>query len=186
MLRRFRPIAGCICAFAIVALAGGVRGATADDSSVATSFNGNTFTATFSGSDSDLSFTVRTDSFARPFVTGGGWVLGNAGGHASFGFVAGNTSAGGTSGELVFIDHSVGVRFKSTTIVAFDPSPCGAVFNGVGQMNGVDGFAFQATVADNGEPGTGRDVFSIVTSSYANAFVVLAGGDIQVHGQDCR
>src|SRR4051812_2969641 len=55
---------------------------------VTTGFSGGIFSVSFSGEDADLSFAVDTSSFAG-FATGGGWVPGNSGGKATFGFIAG-------------------------------------------------------------------------------------------------
>ena len=134
---------------------------------------GDTFSVDFSGEDADLSFAVDTASFDGPFITGGGWIPGNAGGKAAFGFIAHSTG-----GHLVLIDHSVGVRVSGTVISSFTEACSGqAQFDGTDQS----GFGFQVNAADNAEPGAGRDTF-IISGAYSNPGPLLGGGNIQVHG----
>ena len=138
---------------------------------VTTSLSGDSYAVTFAGDDADLSFMVNTNGLTA-FTTGGGWIPGNAGGRATFGFVA-----GATSGHLALVDHSTGQRVTGTVITSF--TEC---LSGQSQFDGVDenGFPFQVNVADNAEPGSGRDLFTI-SGAYSNSGL-LVGGDIQVHG----
>ena len=45
--------------------------------------------------------------------------------------------------------------------------------------------AFQVDAADNGQPGGGRDTFTINSVSYSNTEPLLQGGDIQTHSTTC-
>ena len=141
---------------------------------VTTSLSGDSYAVTFAWDDADLSFTVKTNGLTA-FTTGGGWIEGLAGPgtHANFGFVA-----EGTSGHLALVDHSTGQRITGTVLNSF--TEC---VSGVSQFVGIDesGNAFQVNVADNGEPGSGRDFFAISSVSYSNSGLLL-GGDVQVHG----
>ena len=138
---------------------------------VTTSLSGDSYAVTFAGDDADLSFTVKTNGLTA-FTTGGGWIPGNAGGHATFGFVA-----EGTSGHLALVDHSTGFRFTGTVITSF--TEC---VSGLSQFVAVDdsGAIVQVEVADNGQGGN-NDTFTI-SGAYNNPGPLLQGGDIQVHG----
>ena len=116
---------------------------------------GDTFSVNFSGEDADLSFAADTTRFTC-FTTGGGWIPGGAGGKAVFGFIAGQPGA--TSGHLVLIDHSTGVRISGSVITSFTEVGPGFGFTG---FDGTDdnGRPFAVQANDNGEPGAGRDSF---------------------------
>src|SRR5688572_13924789 len=79
---------------------------------VTTSLSGDTFIASFSGDDADLSFEVDTAGLSS-LTTGGGWIPGVVGGRAIFGFVVG-FDEDSLRGHLVYLDHDVGVRIRST------------------------------------------------------------------------
>src|SRR6266850_3978838 len=138
---------------------------------VTTSLSGDTFSVNFSGEDADLSFAVDTAPF-EGFTTGGGWIPGNAGGKAIFGFIAGHQN-GATRGHLVLVDHSTGQRVSGSVINSF--TEC---LSGQTQFDGTDqnGFGFQVNTGDNGEPGSGIDSFTI-SGAYSNPGPLLGGGD---------
>src|SRR5206468_11208881 len=81
------------------------------------------------------------------WVSGGGWIPGNAGGKATFGFVAG---PGANRGRLTLTDHITGETIQGTVIISF--TEC---LSGQSQFEGLDqnGFGFQVNTADNGNPG---------------------------------
>src|SRR5438094_3232631 len=110
------------------------------------------------------------------WVSGGGWIPGNAGGMATFGFVAG---PGGSPnrGHLTLKDQSTGQTIHGTVITSFTECSIGQ-----SQFEGTDTnsrpFAVQA--ADNGEPGAGHDQFTISGSdqngvSYSISRFLLSG-----------
>src|SRR5882762_5104843 len=115
------------------------------------------------------------------WVSGGGWIPGNAGGKATFGFVAG---PGGqpTRGHLTLKDHSTGETVHGTVINNF--TEC---LSGQSQFDGTDqnGFRFQVDTGDNADPGAGRDTFTI-SGAYSNLNPLLGGGNIQTHGYSCQ
>ena len=115
------------------------------------------------------------------WVSGGGWIPGNAGGMATFGFVAG---PGGqpTRGHLTLKDQSTGQTIHGTVITSF--TEC---LSGQSQFDGMDqnGFGFQVNTADNSDPGAGRDTFTI-SGAYSNPGPLLGGGNIQDHGFSCH
>src|SRR5437016_2720757 len=88
------------------------------DPLVSVSQSGSVFSSTFSGADESLSFSQDLSVFAGGVVTGGGYVLGDLGGHASFGFAAGVDANNQASGHLVYIDHGLNFRLRSTEIQA--------------------------------------------------------------------
>jgi hypothetical protein len=111
------------------------------------------------------------------FTSGGGWVPGNLGDKATFGFFAAAQSDGTFTGHVVFIDHGpADFSMESTSITAFTPG-CTSTIKGKGTSNGspVD---FTAQMHDDGEPGT-RDTFRIEATGYANSDPTLGGGNIQ-------
>src|SRR5438128_4354851 len=83
---------------------------------VSTSFDGNTFTATFSGDDADLSFGANVDP-GSPSVTGGGWIVVTPGsGKGTFAVFAAFRPDGTLRGTLSYVDHDIGLKVTSTTI----------------------------------------------------------------------
>src|SRR6267143_944117 len=114
------------------------------------------------------------------WVSGGGWIPGNAGGKATFGFVAG---PGGqpTRGHLTLKDHSTGETIHGTVINNFTECLSGqSPFDGTDQ----NGFGFQVDTGDHGDPGAGVDTFTI-SGAYSNPGPLLGGGNIQDHGFLC-
>ena len=88
---------------------------------------------------------------------------------------------------MVFDDHSMSFSMKSTAITSVDNSvPCQTTINGDGDASGVP-VTFIVTIRDNGEPGGGRDTFSIQVFGvpYTNSNTVLRNGNIQKHGETC-
>src|SRR5882762_1164045 len=116
------------------------------------------------------------------WVSGGGWIPGNAGGKATFGFVAGPGGGGSTRGHLTLKDHSTGETIHGTVINNF--TEC---LSGQSQFDGTDqnGLGFQVNTGDNADPGAGRDTFTI-SGAYSNLFPLLSGGNIQDHGFLCQ
>ncbi len=117
------------------------------------------------------------------WVSGGGWIPGNAGGMATFGFVAGPGGGGSTRGHLTLKDQSTGQTIHGTVI----DSMTECVFpGGQSEFRGTDtnnnGFVVDAN--DNGEPGT-NDTFTI-SGAYSNPGPLLGGGNIQAHGFSCH
>jgi hypothetical protein len=120
------------------------------------------------------------------FGTGGGWILASdASTHANFGVVGGVQPDATLMGHVVYDDHLANFTFQSTTITTVDNSTaCQTTITGTGKVNGVDGFGFRVTITDGGEPGTGKDIFSISVGAYNNQGF-LSGGNIQEHHQTC-
>jgi hypothetical protein len=113
------------------------------------------------------------------WVSGGGWIEGNAGSKATFGFVAG-PSGQPERGHLTIKDHSTGQVFHGTVITQF--TECA---NGESTFLATDdqGGAVETRTDDNGEPGTGDMINFAVT--YTNPGPQLLGGNIQTHGYSC-
>src|SRR5712691_5500522 len=74
------------------------------------------------------------------WVIGGGWIPGNAGGKATFGFVAGPGGGSSKRGHLTLKDHSTGETVHGTVII--NMTEC---ISGVSHFEGNDqnGFGFQ-------------------------------------------
>ena len=116
------------------------------------------------------------------FATGGGWITGTpSGAKANFG-VAGGIKQGLFWGHLTYTDHGPsGPRVKGTGVTAYTVVDATTRhIEGTAQVNGQDGFTYQADVADNGEPGR-NDTFTLSLSSGYSASGTLSGGNIQLH-----
>jgi len=120
-------------------------------------------------------------------VTGGGEI----GTGRNFGFTAQSDSGGKASGELEYQDKANGINLHSASITSVGVQSDGihAVVTGTATVNGVAGYSFTVTVADNGEPGIGVDQFRIQitgpmrydSNSFAANAGLLTSGNIQVH-----
>src|SRR5262245_733256 len=117
---------------------------------------------------------------ATDSVTGGGFINPTAsGGNGSFGFVARNPTA--PEGQVNYVDHGIGMHVHSTSITSYTIVDANTrQITGTCTINGVPGFTFVVTVADNGEPGR-LDTFGITLSNGYIANDRLAGGNIQLH-----
>lgn len=113
-------------------------------------------------------------------ASGGGWVPGNLGSKATFGFFATTETDGTFKGHVLFIDHSMSFSMESTSITVFTPG-CTSTIQGTGNSNGTP-VDFIVEVHDDGEPGI-RDTFKIeVSNGYSNAALTLGGGNLQADG----
>ena len=106
----------------------------------------------------------------------------SVGGKATFGF---EVKCCPTTGNLVYHDHALNVDIKATSVNFSDIFCPGARFGGTAKVKGVGSptQGFNASAADNGEPGSaptvGPDQFSISTSDGYFASGYLIGGNIQ-------
>ena len=122
-----------------------------------------------------------TQTVTKDFMTGGGYIIVNND-HGNFGFVAGLKPGQSTvSGQLNYMDHGTGMHVKSIDIKSYSGSGNTRTFSGDAQINGVSGYTFTVTATDNGNPGAGKDMFSIQLSNGYSASGVLAGGNIMLH-----
>ncbi len=115
-------------------------------------------------------------------VTGGGYILDPADGEkVSFGFNAKGDSKG-IKGNCTVVDAGPArnVKIKCLTVTSLVQTGTHATFFGQAEINGVI-TDYRIDVDDIGEPGKGRDTFTIVTGSGYSAAGVLDGGNIQVH-----
>ena len=81
------------------------------------------------------------------------------------------------SGSLTFSSTKTRRKVVSTGITSLTVTGKTAVFSGPCTLNGVIGYNFTATVADNATPGSGVDTFSITVTG-PNGFNYTAGGTI--------
>jgi hypothetical protein len=122
------------------------------------------------------------------FVTGGGIILHN-GVLANFGMNSKYLKNGQIQGGLLYIEHraSGDVMLKSNALTALSIVGNTAVLVSKATLGGVGNYSFQATVIDNGEPGT-NDQFGLQVTGPGGAQVsdltftpiTLTGGNIQV------
>jgi hypothetical protein len=120
---------------------------------------------------------------SKDFLTGGGWILPRDGDSAKANFaVAGGFKNGAWWGHLQYIDHGNGMKVKGTGVTnyyAVDATT--RHIEGNCEINGAGG-TYSIDVADNGEPGVGKDTFSITLSNgYKALQKLLSGGNIQLH-----
>ncbi len=106
----------------------------------------------------------------------------SAGGTASFGFgvkyVAGQARP---SGQLTFIDKTLGKKVQATGVDFFTVIGTSATFGGMALVNGTTTVRYVVHVDDLGEPGT-ADTFRIILSDGYLAGGVLLNGNVQVSG----
>ena len=119
-------------------------------------------------------------------VTGGGQVVPNAGGIASFGFVAERqTLAGPTTGHFNYLNHSTGLHVNGPVTLLIVDSPTTATFQGSGTCN-LTPCTFVVSVEDGGEPGRNRDKLQVSIAPNSPVEVgppkkAISRGNIQVH-----
>jgi hypothetical protein len=114
----------------------------------------------------------------KDFVTGGGWLADPRRNFA----VAGGIKNGGFWGHLLYIDHGTGMKVKGTGVTAYVLT--GATtrhIEGTCEINGSPSGTYQVDVDDQGEPGIGRDAFTLRLNGNPVAAGVLSGGNIQLH-----
>src|SRR5713226_4330022 len=134
-----------------------------------------------SSAHSDITCGTTQQSVTKDFMTGGGFIVVNNE-HANFGFVAGYKPQQTTpSVQLNYMDHNTGMHVQSTSITSYGGSGNTRTFSGGATINGQSGFTFTVTATDNGNPGAGKDSFSIQLSNGYSASGVLGGGNIQLH-----
>jgi hypothetical protein len=124
------------------------------------------------------------------FVTGGGWIVSPSDPNAKANFaVAGGIKNGSFWGHLIYIDHGNRLRVKGTAVTDYQLYPAfgpnGRQTLGSADVSGT-AEAYEADVADNGEPGRGVDRFQLLLNGAKVASDFLAGGNIQLHKPDCQ
>jgi hypothetical protein len=122
------------------------------------------------------------------YVTGAGTVT-RGGVAANFAFNAKYVKGGQLQGSLFYIEHRVGgdVVLKSNAMGALAIVGNKAVLTGKATLGGVGNYKFQATVLDNGDPGS-SDQFGLQVTDPSGAIVTsltfnpltLSGGNIVV------
>jgi len=117
----------------------------------------------------------------KDFVTGGGWLPDPRRNFA----VAGGIKNGGFWGHLLYIDHSTGMKVKGTGVTAYTDGTGATArhIEGICEINGSPGGTYQVDVDDQGEPGIGRDKFTLRLNRNPVPLAdgVLSGGNIQLH-----
>ena len=148
-------------------------------------FNG-TDSFTYRASDGSASSNVATVAITvnpvsdPPGRASGSGEIAVAGGTASFGFLVKRQAADGpVSGRLDYYDGARGLSVTSTSLSGLAVSGTTARISGACTRNGAP-CTFLATVTDAGEPGAGRDRFTIAVSGEPGADGALTGGNVQV------
>ncbi|MBI2828549.1 MAG: Ig-like domain-containing protein, partial [Acidobacteria bacterium] len=117
-------------------------------------------------------------------VTGGGNITTVNGARATFGGNA-QSNKGLTRGNQEYQDHGPAQRrnVKSLNVLAVVcGSPAQATIFGQASVNGSGTLFYRIDVKDMGEPGRGRDSYSILLSDgYTSREQILDGGNIQIH-----
>jgi hypothetical protein len=125
-------------------------------------------------------------SATNEFVTGGGWIPGNSGGKATFGFVAGSDNSGGLRGHFTLKDHSTGQTVHLDVIELFTACAGSGTSTFVGSST-TTGDSETVTVSDVAEPGRDNDQFRAdgTYTTVPPGLQTLLGGNIQNHGFAC-
>ena len=83
-------------------------------------------------------------------------------------------------GHFQMIDHGTGTRVRSTSIDVYEWSGSNSRhIEGTCLINGAS-CPFALDLADNGEPGTGRDVFQLMVAGVTYGPAMLSGGNVQI------
>ena len=116
-------------------------------------------------------------------TSGSGWIA-TAGGRGSFGVFGALKEPATLIGDVVYIDHGIDLRVKSTEITSYAPG-CTSEITGAGKSN-LGPVNFTVEMTDNGEPALG-DTFSIAVTGATTygASGILGGGNIQTQGVSC-
>jgi hypothetical protein len=132
------------------------------------------------------------DATAGDFVTGGGWIVSPSDPNAKANFaVAGGIKNGSFWGHLMYLDHGNRLRVKGTAVKGYGTypefGPNGRQTSGSADVDGT-AESYEADVADNGEPGGGVDRFRLLLNGARVTGLddYLAGGNIQLHKQQCQ
>jgi len=124
-----------------------------------------------------IPFLTGCPAFAAGKVTGGGQVA-VTGGKASFGFNAKQGSGAG-SGHLDYMNHFTGAHLNCTVTAITEFTPTSAKFSGTCSANSTSP-SFTASVEDHGEPGKGKDKFTIMYGVITEGGTLISG-NIQIH-----
>ena len=168
------------------AFAGNILALTSDTVTTGTSISGRVIALNGAVTLDDNAITVAASGGGgqqcKDFTTGGGFITAPSGGKATFGLEAGCKCGNGNSsslrGEVVYHDHGIELRMKSTGVAAYlEMGPHSRRIQGTAEINGQDG-TFQLDVTDD-ESGTSN--FAIRLSTGYSASGELQGGHIEIH-----
>jgi uncharacterized delta-60 repeat protein len=160
--------------------------------SIVTGPDGNLYAAGYSsgsGTGIDLTVISLVPDTLEPsggLVTGGGWIPGDGSRKRNFGFNA-HSEDGRVWGQLQFNDHETKMKVHSEGIDDLTVyGDTAARFSGLCRVDKAGGYTFTCMVEDRGEPGRGRDRFSIEIwdpdgNPFYSADDLLGGGNIQIH-----
>jgi Ice-binding-like len=165
--------------------AGSILALTSDTVTTGTSINGRVFALNGAVTLDSNVITVAGSGGGQScndFATGGGFIAGPSGGKATFGFEVGCKCSRGEDssmrGQVVYQDHGIGLRMKSTSVTAYlEKGPNSRRIQGSAKINGQDG-TFQLDVTDDeSSPAS----FAIRLSDGYSASGDLKGGHIEIH-----
>ena len=96
--------------------------------------------------------------------------------------VAGGIKSGAFWGHLSYLDHGGdGPKVKGTGVTGYQKVDATTRrISGTAEVNGREGFTYEAVVSDRGEPGR-NDGFALRLSNGYQAAGSLRGGNIQLH-----
>ena len=113
-------------------------------------------------------------------VTGGGSIAGKTSGNASFNLNPQVDKNGALKGSVSYTDGAISLSSTQITALVVNANGIDARIFGKGTVNGV-AVTFVVNVKDVGEPGNGRDKFSIsISNGYSNSGIINSG-NIQTH-----
>jgi hypothetical protein len=185
------------------AFVGSILAYTSDTVTTGASVTGRVFALNGAVTLDDNAITAAASVLGAPpqckdFTTGGGFIIGPSGGKATFGFEAGckcnedkdNDKGKGKDkdkdqdsslrGEVVYNDHGIDLRMKSTGVTAYlEMGPNSRRIQGTAEINGLAG-TYQLDVNDNE---SGKDSFAIRLSTGYSASGDIKGGHIEIHSR---
>ena len=114
-------------------------------------------------------------------VTGGGYIFTDAQhDHGIFSIEVTVDASGRIRGKIAYQDQGTGLDFRTALVTSAFFNGNTVTVQGTGTANGT-ATSFQVTVQDKGEPGAGRDTFSIRLGTGYSRSGVLQAGNIQIH-----
>src|SRR2546430_9539675 len=114
-------------------------------------------------------------------VTGGGYIFTDAQhDHGIFSIEVTVDASGRIRGKIAYQDQGTGLDFRTALVTSAFFNGNTVTVQGTGTANGT-ATSFQVTVQDKGEPGAGRDTFSIQLGTGYSRSGVLQAGNIQIH-----
>jgi len=113
-------------------------------------------------------------------LTGGGYILDQKQNHGSFSIEVTVDQSGRIRGKAAYQDQATSLDFRTALITSALFNGNTVTIQGTGTANGTT-TNFQITAEDNGDPGSGQDMFAIQLGTGYSKSGVVQGGTIEIH-----